>query len=334
MVAHSRSYSFHHWIRPYDGAVSLDNAARLWWGELNTALHAAGWTTIGSHSGSGAVYNDGTSNPLVAGTDSWPIANVTGRAWHVWQCPPAMGRFQLCVHQYYNQTSNAEYIGIWFSPGGQFLVSGGGTDGTTTVRPTAPDEMVRYAGNGTPPWTSDSPYTVQLHAAWADDGTQLFIYAKQNAGNNIFAAFSVMDNPDPAVLDGLAAVWKQGASSVTTQADTQMGTADHYTSANWVVSIGGVGYGCYLGGRGFANLGLSSLERVQGDKKMKPSPCEVYPSSIPQRGFVGTIPDLYWVPAGFYGRGMGASVGGPILWLAGDAVAMPWDAAEPLPLDR
>ena len=337
-LAHSQIYSYFHWTRVYDGGYRGLGAATEWWFQMKEAFKAGGWTVMGT-AYNGAVDNSGVTANVDglgggAGVDLMVAAlpNNSNRAWVVLQCPPIMGDFQVMFFTDQPPTNNPEYWQVDVSPLGQFMGNNGGVNGTTSAPPTAPDSHSHYnnAPNGV---NQNGGYTLHIDACWSADKSQFFLMTNQENANAQFMAFSILDNPAPALDNGLA--WCiLGAGNLFLQASTWMSSANQYAVAAWRGSISGVVTTCYLGGRGWANLGMHDIVRVPGDGKAPPGPCEIYPSGALTRGFHGTVPDMYWVPEFQYRRGYGDAVGGPINWFCGGALIIPWDSARPLPRNR
>jgi hypothetical protein len=336
-LAHSQVFSFYHWSRAFDGEV--DGAPREWWYRVKEAFVAAGWTVMGSHNGDGVVANDGDRDLVDgvgggAGTDHF-VGQPATSGLHVWwvvQCPPIMGVTQVRITNQQNFNANPEYATIDVSPTGSFMAINGGTDGTTLVGPAAPDE-VNHLNNAANGIDGQGDNSVNLHACWSADKSQFFMMVNQEAANAQFFAFSVLENPDIEVNDGLAwCIYRSATSALTAATSAMAGT--HYTSPIWHVMLSGVHYTAYLGGRGWANLGVSSLNRPQDNNRLDLGPCEIYVAAIPKRGFFGRVPDLYWGPLNQFQKGMGAAVGGPITWYSGGSLVVPWDSSEPLPRIR
>lgn len=344
-LAHSQAYSFFHWERAYDANADgiNDGITREWFYRMKSAFVAAGWTVMGSYLGSGTLYNDGDRDLVDglgagAGTDVWTVpvmANSTLRPWVVLQCPPAMGVIQMALGTSQPWNNNPEYVVYRTSHSGSFMATPGygGADGTTTNPPTAPDQ-VTHRNSGAGGMDSEGDYTASIHACWSADKTQFYCATFQEQGNPFFFAFSVLDNA-PAELDG-GLVWTMtdGGSPYDILSETKMDSGDHYTTASWNGSISGVNRTLYLGGRGYANAGIHNHLRIPQDRSTVFSPCELYCNTATIQGYYGTVPDLYWGPVNQYRQGFGDTPGGPINWLSGASLVMPWDFEEPLPRVR
>jgi hypothetical protein len=347
-LAHSQAYNFRHWTAAYDG--SNRGLPRRHRNQLKQMFEAAGWTLLASSNG-GAFSNDGTGgpNPLVAGTDHWPagdavLAYGSYYPWVVLQCPPIMGVIQIMIHTPQPTSSNPTYWTVTTSNKGQFLASGGGTDGTgSNSPPTAPDQYLWYSNvnNGL---DSSGAYTLTLTACWSADLSQFFMMSHQDRGNPHFFAFSKMenaraDNPGWTIQNGM--IWTiRGGDGGIDMDNTVMDNADHYTSAVWHAGISTDGNppggesSFYLGGRGWNNVGIQSQIRIPDNRKTVVGPCELYASSLSLRGFWGRIPDLYWAPNNQFRQGMGDSVGGLVNWFCGGSLIVPWDNTQVMPRVR
>jgi len=342
-IAYSQAYSFYHWERAYDGNADgiTDSITREWWFRMKEAFVAAGWTIMGSYNGSGSVFNDGDRDLVDgagagAGTDTWlatVFANSSLRPWIIFQAPPIMGKLQVMMGFSQPLNSNPEYIDCRTSPTGSFMASGGGTDGTTSARPSAPDQITHNSNDSGLDATGS--LTTAIHACYSADESQFFLMTTLEAGNPNFFAFSKVDNAPVELDDGV--VWSMRFAGTANGADFyvgQMDNADHYTTASWNGRISGTNRVFYLGGRGWNNVGIQSQIRIPQNRETLVGPCELYASPVAQRGYYGTVPDMYWGPNSQFRMGFGDTVGGAINWISGGSLIIPWDSAEPLPRIR
>ena len=340
-LAHSQVYSFYHWTKAYDGNADglLDSIARHWWYQIKEAFVAAGWTVMGT-AFEGAVDNSGvTANVDGLGAGAG-VDLITGpptdnnRVWMVLQCPPIMGDGQVMIFSDQPMNNNPEYWQLEFSPLGQFMANNGGVDGDAgTTPPTAPDSYQHYSNTYNSIHTSGS-YSANIHACWSADKSQFFIVVNQEAANAQFFGFSVLENPNPDLDNGL--VWtmiREGANPSVLQYQSAM-TNTHYTNTLWYGMLSGTVEPMYLGGRGWANLGVQNLIRIPDDGKAPPGPCELYGSTISKRAFYGRVPDLYWGPDNHFQKGFADAVDDPPKWYSGGALILPWDVLEPMPRVR
>jgi len=350
-LAHSQIYNFRHWVAPYLG--SSRSLPLRWKPQVKQMFVAAGWTVLASSNG-GVFSNDGTGgpNPLVAGTDHWPqdpddtaLAEGTYYPWVVMQCPPIMGVIQVMISSGGQRTSsNPEYWSAATSNKGQFLLSGGGTDGSGgNLAPTAPDQFLWY--NNVPNGLNNlGAYTLSLTACWSADLSQFYLMSHQDRGTPHFFAFSKLenaraDNPGWTLQNGMAWTIRSGDSGIDMD-NTVMDNQDHYNVASWhgALSLDGAATGgesaFYVGGRGWNNVGIQSQIRIPEDRKTVVGPCELYASSVSLRGFWGRIPDIYWAPINQFRQGFGDSVGGPVNWFSGGGLLVPWDSAQAMPRIR
>jgi hypothetical protein len=340
-LAYSQAYTFYHWDRAYDGNADgiNDSITREWWYRMKEAFIAAGWTIMGSYSGVGSTFNDGDRDLVDgvgagAGTDTWTVPvfpNSTQRPWMVFQCPPIMGLLQVLIGFTQPLNNNPEYIDCKTSPSGSFMVINGGGDGTTTARPTAPDQITHNTNQGG--MDGSGLLTAGIHACFSLDKSQFYFMTVQEQGSPHFFAFSKPDNAPVELDDGLVWTMRFG-SNYDTIGETRMDNADHYTTALWYGVISGTVRTMYLGGRGWNNVGIQAQVRIPQDRKAVVGPCELYASTLTVRGYYGTIPDIYWAPLNQFRQGFGDSVGGPILWFCGGALIVPWDSTESLPRFR
>jgi hypothetical protein len=338
-LAHSTTFNFYNAERPYDGSsYTVYNSFHLY--HVKEAFKAAGWTVIGSYNGdtAGTVSNDGTTTPLVAGTDNWTsetiVYNDSGRRWWiVMQCPAAMGKVQICIAANYTGTSNQNYWNLWSSHTGGFLAANGGTDGTNVNPPTASDQYQHIAVFR--PVSNDPDRVIGVYCAYSTDGKQIFLFGREGSSNTLFMSACVLDSAAAALDDSVVYFFEcSNAIQSDDPTNTKMDNGDHYTSAQWIGRVSGTLRAFYLGGRGWNNVGIQSQVTIGTDKKAIIGPCELYASTVGVRGYYGTIPDMYWVSNNYFNQGFGDSVGGPINWYCGGSLLVPWDSTEPLPRIR
>jgi hypothetical protein len=338
-IAHSQVYLFNHWTRSYDGDADgvTKSIVKEWWYRFKEAFVAGGWTVMGSYAGTGSVFNDGDRDLVDglgagAGTDTWTGPNFSAggnnRPWIILQCPPIMGKAQFMFGCSQPFQSNPEYMDARVSLDGTFMTLYGGTNGTTSARPTAPDQVIHNTNQGG--LNNAGAYSTEVHACWSTLKDQFYIMTKHEQATPMFMAFSVLDNAPVNLADGLAYCALFGDTGLALS-NTKMDNADHYTTPNWRGQIDGVTTQMYLGGRGWSNVGIQSQLRIPDDGKIVGGPCELYGSPVTYRNYYGTVPDIYWTPNSQYNQGYGDSVAGPIKWYSGGSIIVPWDATQKLP---
>ena len=332
-LAHSKTYNFQHFVKAYDGTANnaLHEEHSF---AIKDAFVSAGWTVIGSHDGNGGPSNDGVTSPLSAGTDHWTSAaavfNTGGnKYWIVLQSPAAMGNIHILLNNHHGATN--PHISIYTSPSGQFLAANGGTNGTVSVIPTAPDSITHFTQALPLPTTVSRSF--ETHAAWSTDGTQFFLFSTYSEELTVFLSFCKLDNA-PATLQNDMVWFCEVSANPNTGADpedSEMSNSEHYTSAQWSSVLNSTQIQLYVGGRGWNNSGIQSQARILGDGKASIGPCEAYSSTGGIQGYVGTFPDMYWCPINHWNSGFGDSVGGPIKWYSGGGLIIPWDSNQALP---
>jgi hypothetical protein len=341
-IAHSKLFNFHHFSREYSVAYSAndyqsDKQRHI---DIKEAFLATGWTLLASFRGTGTVSNDGSRlpGPVVPGTDQWGTnyANLnrsptSNPIWALLQCPAGMGTMQIVIGCDAANTGNDETneFDMRWSPGGLFMASGGGADGTSAAYPTAPDQLI-YDG------TYHSGLTAnyyEIHACWTVSplAEQFYMFATNSFGICQFWGFAKLNNAHPGLVGGVVATYDQlntTTAPTNNPASTQMASAA-YSSALWKGVIDGTPRSLYLGGAGYASNLQANYIRPRPDKSLVVSPCDLYLNTLGVEDFIGTVPDLYWNPAGLYGKYIGDAVDGDMNWFSGGTLMIPWDKTQP-----
>jgi hypothetical protein len=331
-LAHSKTYNFKHTVRPYDGTANNTIHEEHSFG-IKDALVSAGWTVIGSHDGNGDLSNDGITSPLSAGTDHWTSAadvfnSGSNKYWIVLQSPAAMGTIHVLLNNHHGATN--PHIAMYTSAAGQFLTANGGTNGTTTVLPTAPDSVTQFTASL--PLPTSVSRSFESHAAWSTDGTQFFLFSTYGEELSMFLSFCKLDNYPAALQNGMVWYCQSVPSAQGVDPDkSEMSNSEHYTSSQWSCVLDSTNRKLYVGGRGWNNAGIQSQARILGDNKASIGPCEAYSSVGGVQGYIGTFPDMYWSPINHFNSGFGDTVGGPIKWYSGGGLIIPWDSNQSLP---
>ncbi len=161
----------------------------------------------------------GSSNSVASGmdlTDRWSSdANLVfaagAHSWIVLRQTGISAKFEFCIDLNNATQSNATVV---VSGAAGFGTANGGTDGSTSARPTATDEIVLLAAatwNGNPGVTS----LFQVHVQQSTDGECTRIYVTQSQVCVTFAVFDKPQNPISAWSSPWFATFR-GATTVTT----------------------------------------------------------------------------------------------------------------------
>jgi hypothetical protein len=343
-LAHSTNFSFFHLIRPYVAAYGANDyqSSKQRHIDFKEMFKNSGWTVLATSKGNGTVYNDGSRlpGPIVEGTDSWGTnyatlnrSPSTSRVWCVLQCPPLMGTMQVVIGCDNASSGNDEMneFDMRWSPSGSFLASSGngGTDGTLGAYPTAPDQI--FSPHGLYHSGNTENYH-EMHACWADDGSQFYIFATNSYAITSFWGFAKLANAHPDLdFDGLVFVHSQLDSTLSVGNDPNQTEMDsqHWSSAVWRGVVSGTQRSFYLGGSGYASNLAQNFTLPRNDKSLTIAPCDIYLNTGGIEGFYGTVPDLYWCPVGLYQSYIGDAVDGDMNWFSGGTFMLPWDKLQP-----
>jgi hypothetical protein len=272
------------------------------------------WTVIGSC--------DGTSSAM-DGTDYWQDAqddcnwSTGAHSWIVLQQSGINPKFQVCFDL--DDSSYTDII-IVVSPVEGFGSANGGTDGSTTARPTATDENVIANGSD---WTAGSTtnYNYILNVMQSTDGActrGCILY------NNITAAlffFDKVKNPHPSFIEGAVYAYPDG------------GSAEIATIANWhdgskfSSTVSGTNGGFYLS---TISLNNDCWPQVIDSPNGLTNEYEVFPiflccGTAGRRGTMGSLYDFWWATE--TGPSHGDTYDGKKAFQFGQMV-WPWDGSS------
>jgi len=242
------------------------------------------WTVIGSC--------DATSFAM-DGTDYWVNAqddvnwSTGAHSWIVLQQAGISAKFQLCVDLDVANYSDAIIV---VSPTAGFGTANGGSDGSTTARPTATDEVV--INNGLD-WlhATATNYNVAMHVMQSTDGecTRVAWLFNNFVANAAF--FDKVKNPHPSWTEASVYSWYDGNFTETAT------YANYYDSSTRVTAaVSGTNTDFYL-----ASIGTST--DAWGQTMDAPNGLsneyEVYPIFLAslttgRRGIHGALFDFWW----------------------------------------
>jgi hypothetical protein len=332
-LAATKTWSFFSEVQAY-GDVTGDTYYARWLFDLKEFLvNSMGWTVRGGYSGNTNTlyHNDGSNN------DPWPTyldarKGISSRdTYIIIRAPAAVGQ-EICYGA--NYSSSATYtsrVFFYSSQSGFFGATESGANGTSgsgAVPPTAADGVTWYAHN-TNSQTIPTQGTYTFIGAKTSDDKHHRIFCQTNRVVSGMWFFEHLNNPHANLDDG-GRVASVRMANIYDSNDTVM-DGDSYTSTLWQGKVSGVNRSFYAGAGGYANNNFANLVRARADDKIVVTPIDLYNNTTNEQGYYGTVPDLYWGNAGFYGQLLGDSVGATANWFSGGTVVTPWDPTEPLP---
>jgi hypothetical protein len=216
--------------------VSLPVLAKSWLFNLNHRVAAAGtaaatcqavlrytkntllgfasnaWTVIGSCN-SVASGMDAVDRWITDGNLVWSASPGTVHSWIVLQQAAINPKFQLCIALNPTVSSSTGRANILISPTAGFGLANGGTNGSTTVRPTATDEITLVAVNAA--WLdgnvsgTNADYLVNVWQSSDGQVTRILFRSPQTASDQFrgYASFERPKNPIAAWTSPCVAGW-------------------------------------------------------------------------------------------------------------------------------
>lgn len=325
----------------YAYAQSARALSQNWYFSLKQVLVDLGWTVRGGYTASqGLHHNDGSNvDPWLTPAD---LRRDSQDFYIIMRGPLGLGDVEICFG---SNVSNSE---TWWSrmffyvshnsggTGGFGATYGGanGTSGTNSVPPTALDAQTLYVHNSTTNnTTANLNDTFSVYGAVSNDNKETRLVMSHGNVVNLFLGFSVLNNPHANLDNGGRVFTLRSTTDITLPSNTVMDN-DFYTTPLYYGRVAGVNRTLYTGTSGYANLGHQSLNIVQQDNKMVVSPMDMYNNTLGEKGYYGTIPDMYWGNNAHEMQLLGDTVGGVPNWFSGGSIISPWDGVTPEPLPR
>lgn len=290
------------------GANSLANARSLLRRTKDCFIGFATspWTVIGS-SNSVAAGMDGVDRWAADANLVWTSAGTTTvHGWIVLQQASITAKYQVCLSlDALNEGSFGRYAMMYFSPSLGFGTANGGTDGSTTARPTALDEVPVKLGTTSAQESllfnnTTSGFTSVLNVMQSTDGQTRVIGWINN---------KVAWHWEFGKLANVVGGWSSVAPYAIALASTNGGTLDanryadtnDRTTARTEIAMrtpSGTNITCFLTGEAWGSTTPQAGERlvVPNDVSLgyTISPVGMASETAGGRGRHGSIPDLFW----------------------------------------
>jgi hypothetical protein len=245
------------------------------------------WTCQGSSDS--ATSGMDASDRWVASTNLiWAASGA--HSWIVLRQAQITAQFEVCIDLLY--TASARQAVIVISPSVGFGVANGGTDGSTTTRPTATDEHVILNKTA---WmddlTTNFPMTY-IQAMESNDGQCTRIYACQN--NKVIASylFDVPKNPIAAWSPACVYTWTCIGNS-TTNVLTYVNVND---AAKFYFRHSGTEATFYCASMGQIDgcAGQRIISPNDLDQAWNTDAVVLFSATATRRGIWGELYDMYW----------------------------------------
>lgn len=294
--------------------------------EIKKTFLDFGWTVWGSAFNAGGGYGNGD------GVDRWPaFANLTWSTdWIVLVHSTICGGVKVLLGLTQGSLSCADNLIVRYSKLG-FGAANGGTDGTTSIVPTALDQVTLNTGVWGANETVYRPH--YLHTMMSTDGLCYRMFLFQSNLCTGFWFFDVASATDPAWIDinifrmlGTKSPW-----DVTTLSSTGIGDLYAFKTkiAGTLVAL------CPIGPAIFVNptsaiLGSNTIQKIENNNT------DGYPfheiglhcNTAPYRGIKGKLVDIWWGQRRLNGDCFPNDRTQQFTQLGG--VVVPWDGTEPI----
>jgi hypothetical protein len=305
------------------GATLIDTL-RLVMFQIKTSLTGFAsnpWTVSGSSnssaSGMDAVDRWASAAGLVwaAGARSWIVLRQAGIA----------TKFEICIDL---NTAASNTITLVVSPVNGFGTANAGTNGSTSARPTATDEVVLFNSAA---WTYGSSNNIAwVHAQQSSDGQCTRVF---QASSNLIHSTWIFDrvkNPNPG-WTGTPAVFSAHSANGLTSSPEYTGYHDIQTRAN--IRHGAVNGNVFFATPGFnsAAFGRTSAGAVPHDvsKEWPMTPITLWSETTLLRGMWGNLYDLYWGSDDLNTQITYEAGGVPHAWAQFGTMIFPWNGTIP-----
>jgi hypothetical protein len=325
---------------------NLEQMQGEWWFGLKQVFVALGWEVRGGlKSGGSVLHNTNDVFGAWPGVDPWTsgadLKRSVGPYYIILRSPQTEGgNAEICIGSQYasNNSAYGYFHFMYYSHNAGFGAANGGTDGSgngpsgATVPPLASDNLVLATINAGNNNGIDTGATFSIYGAQSSDNKSTRIVIQRQRVSHNWFSFEHLDNAHANLDHSGRVIATRWSNSIDPNDAVMLNT--FYTSAIYYGQVSGITRGLYTGTSSYANVGHQSLHIVQQDNKMVVAPMDLYNNTLTEKGYYGTIPDLYWGNNNHFMQLLGDSVGGAPNWLSGGSIVTPWDGVTPEPLPR
>ena len=341
MVDHEKTYQFlTNWWEIPDPAGSYGDTAHVAAIAKNVLLKIKN-TLIGVASSPWIV--ESCSDSSVAGNndqvDRWNdigdmVNNTAGspHSWIVLRHGGGLPNECSILFDMSNNNSTFAIMTVVVSPHAGFGAVNGGTDGTTTARPTAADEHVIL--NNTTWWTSAGVNNVTkqvLTIMQSTDGEVTRILGFTNAVNSLWIEVSAPKNPVSAWNRQVWWMYKSSSIASPVRVVTYSTANDNAVA---VFRQDGIGFGTFyfstngvsfqaVGQRRASSPNIENIGQNSIDRGWTMTPVGLFSLSTSLRGMYGMAYDIYYAPD--IQAGMSSNTSGTKRWTQVGQMLLPWD---------
>jgi hypothetical protein len=321
-----------------------------WWFSIKQVLVDLGWEVRGGcNSYGGIAHNTNEAFGAWSGVDPWvsqaSLRRSSGDYYIIMRSPQTVGgNAEVCFGSQYagNNSTYGDFHFMYFSHAAGFGSANGGANqsgsGSTVTPATATDMQVVVPINTSNDNGLSTAATFSTYGAQSADNKSTRIMIQRQRVSNYWFSFEHLENPHANLDNGGRIFANRYSSSIDPNDAVMLNT--FYTSALYYGRVSGVNRSLYAGTNGYANLGHQSLNVVPQDGKMVLAPMDIYNNTNGEKGYYGTIPDLYYGNNEHFMQLLGDSPTGAPNWFSGGSIVSPWDGdisnggANPEPLPR
>jgi hypothetical protein len=297
------------------------NRRYIWtWKEKLVVL---GWSLVGS--------GNATTSGMDA-VDRWVsyadivFDNYSGpKSWVVLQKSSIGTTFQVLIWMY-GYVHEARFCSMWVSSVG-FGTAHGGTDGSTTTRPTATDETQIF--DATDVFIGNSAYSdaCRLYMWQSSDGQMLY-WARLL--RSMCVSFGFMGKPKNPPAEWTGTTYIAGCYGAIAGGGARK--INWYNAAITFTRIGSTNFSMFFTGEAFNNLLIGASQTFVGELSPGYPMCPIglYSTTSPYRGRAGDMFDIFWGAENNVLVGDTYPLDGSRQFIQLDHLILPWDGSVPI----
>lgn len=236
--------------------------------------------------------------------------------------------YEICIACDDSAWFQTSWIG--FSITGGFNLAAGGTDGTTSARPTALDEVEVHGTNHNWAGGQTAAHSSMVHGLNTKDGDTLMLIVHINGSAVIVWRFDIIQNPVTGYTTGMHMYLRFGTSGSNLLSLSNQAGSGNSWSMDDTVGLNGTVYLSYEAINDTESAALSSFTQPNAwDGNWPFYPVGVWTGGA-KRGRVGTLTDIWWGSSGAYEGDSYPNTGTLYQFVVVGNMVIPWDQTNPL----